>query len=113
MRLQGETTGPAVATCKTCRRFLHAYDAPHEQCQECRLFEAQVKESVRLVEVSKLTLKPGDVLALSVDARLSAEHCKYIKDWLSRQLPPGIHALVLDRGMSLQVVEQQSEEGKW
>jgi hypothetical protein len=58
------------------------------------------------VEVSKLTLKPGDVLAVKCDRQLSMEQHRIIKDWLSEQLPPDIHTLVLDPMLSLQVVEQ-------
>jgi hypothetical protein len=66
-----------------------------------------------ITEAVKLTLKPGDVLVLKVDCRLPVDVHDNIKRWLAEQLPPGIHTLVLERGMSLQVVERAGEEGKW
>jgi hypothetical protein len=65
-----------------------------------------------VTEISNLQLKPGDVLAVRVDRPLRAEQFLCIKDWLTSQLPEGIHTLVLEPSMTLQVVEQASEEGK-
>jgi hypothetical protein len=64
-----------------------------------------------ITEVSKLTLKPGDVLVVKVDRPLRAEQFRCIKDWLADQLPPDIHTLVLDPMLSLQVVERAEGEG--
>lgn len=65
-----------------------------------------------ITEVSKLTLRPGDVLALKVNAFLRAEQLAHVKAWFAEQLPPGTHVVVLDRNLSLQVVEQTEGEGR-
>lgn len=69
-----------------------------------------IAEAQRKEDVAKLVLKPGDVLAVHVDGRLTVDACKHLKNWLAEQLPPGIHTLLLERGMSLQVLEQAEGE---
>lgn len=69
-----------------------------------------VISEVVTVQIAKLVLKPGDVLAVTVSGRqLSLEHCSRIKASLLAQLPPGVRVIVMDERISLSVVTQ--EEG--
>jgi hypothetical protein len=57
-----------------------------------------------ITEVERLTLKPGDRLAIRVDRRLTPETAARIKE-IAEAAYPGVPVLVLDAGMSLEVVE--------
>jgi hypothetical protein len=62
---------------------------------------------VDITEVRRLTLKPGDVLVVRTDEKLSPETLaalrKYLHSWLD--LPDDVRVLILDGGASLEVVE--------
>jgi hypothetical protein len=94
----------SLVMCGTCRRFAASADAlDGHDCQPPAPPFPVITEAV------KLTLKPGDVLALTMDRPLQPEQRRCVKDWLTEQFPPGIHTLVLDPGLSLQVVVQAPE----
>jgi len=60
-----------------------------------------------ITEVQRLTVKPGDVLIVRTAETLSPETAaalrKHLHAWLG--LPDSVRLLVLDRGVSLEVVE--------
>lgn len=59
------------------------------------------------VEIAKLSLKPGDTLAVMTDATLHNEQRSHLMDMLNSALPEGVKALVLDSGMKLQVITSE------
>jgi hypothetical protein len=64
-----------------------------------------------VTEISKLSLQPGDVLALRIDRPLLVEQREKLKQWFSEQLPPGTHTLIMEPFMSLEAVKRKTEEG--
>lgn len=67
-------------------------------------------ESVYAVEIAKLSLKPGDTLAVMTDATLHNEQREHMLEYLKRVLPVGVKAMVLDSGMKLQVLTKNECE---
>lgn len=66
------------------------------------------------VEVQKLTLQPGDVLALKVDHHLPQAEVSYMQDRLHRILPTGVAVVILGPGFEFQVVRrEQQDEQTW
>lgn len=57
------------------------------------------------VEAQKLTLKPGDILALRVDRILSMEQIERMRDGLEQIRPDGVKIAILDSTCQLQIVE--------
>jgi hypothetical protein len=55
--------------------------------------------------ISKLRLKSGDVLAVTVEGVLSLSQISDLKTHVESELPAGIKVLVLDRGARLQVLQ--------
>lgn len=58
------------------------------------------------VEVQKLTLKPGDILALRVDRILSNEQINSIREELKQILPDGVKIVILDATCRLQLLSR-------
>ena len=58
-----------------------------------------------ITEVQRLTLRPGDILAVRTDAALSPADAESIREWLRERLPDDVQVLVLDRGAHLEVIE--------
>jgi len=54
--------------------------------------------------VQRLTLKPGDRLAIQVDRPLTSQMAQRIRAIVEQEYP-GVPVLILDEGMSLKVVE--------
>lgn len=54
--------------------------------------------------IAKLELRPGDVLAVHVDAILDMATVGRIREHLALMLPQGVKAMVIDRGTSLSVI---------
>jgi len=63
-----------------------------------------VSELPEITDVQRLTLKPGDRLAVRVDRRLTPETAARIREVVEAAYP-GVPVLVLEPGMSLEVVE--------
>jgi len=57
------------------------------------------------VEVQKLTLKPGDILALRVDRILSNEQIDSMRERLEQIRPDGVKIAILDATCQLQIFE--------
>ncbi len=57
-----------------------------------------------ITEVERITLKPGDRLAVRVAGRLTPQQADMIKERVTA-LWPGVPVLILDGGTSLEVVE--------
>lgn len=55
-------------------------------------------------EIKVMRLLPGDTLVLRVDRALSQETAVRITKTVEPLIPEGVKVLVLDRGMSLEVV---------
>lgn len=73
-----------------------------------------------VVEMTRMPLMPGDVLALRYDGPLLREQFNALRGYAQRNVPEGVHVLVLDQKMTLQVVDPSlrpvevgSEEGSW
>lgn len=64
--------------------------------------------SAVIVEVQKLTLRPGDILALRVDRFLSAELVAEMQKDLKQILPEGANFVILDPSCHFQVIEPQN-----
>lgn len=62
------------------------------------------------VEISKLSLKPGDILALKLSTQISPEQRKDLADNLLRIQPDGVKIAVLYPGMELQIIEAPEPE---
>jgi hypothetical protein len=62
---------------------------------------------VEITEVQRLTLKPGDRLVVRTDERLDAATGARLREVLRARLgiPDDVPFAILDRGMSLEVVE--------
>jgi hypothetical protein len=60
-----------------------------------------------ITEVQRLTVKPGDRLIIRTDAKLSAQTAEYLLERVRHRLdlPDGVRVVVLDSGMSMEVVE--------
>jgi hypothetical protein len=60
-----------------------------------------------IAEVQRLTLKPGDRLIVRTDAKLSAQTAANLLERVRARLgiPDDVHVVVLDSGMSVEVVE--------
>jgi len=60
-----------------------------------------------ITEVQRLTLKPGDRLVVRTDEKLSDQTADRLRErlhaWLG--LPDDVRVLILDRGVSIEVVE--------
>lgn len=60
-----------------------------------------------ITEVQRLTLKPGDRLIVRTDEKLSDQVAAALRErlhaWLG--LPDDVRVLILDRGVSIEVVE--------
>jgi hypothetical protein len=63
-----------------------------------------VSELPEITEVQRITLKPGDRLAVRSASRLTPDTARRIKEVVEATWP-GVPVLVLDDGMSLEVVE--------
>ena len=57
------------------------------------------------VEVSKLSLKPGDILAIRCERILTMEQRAHMRKALEGIAPDGVKVAVLDAGCSLSIVE--------
>ena len=57
------------------------------------------------VEVSKLSLRPGDILAIRCDRMLTMEQMAHMRKALEGIAPDGVKVAVLDAGCSLSIVE--------
>lgn len=57
------------------------------------------------VEVSKLSLKPGDILAIRCDQILTIDRMTDMRNALEVIAPDGVKVAVLDAGCSLSIVE--------
>ena len=57
------------------------------------------------MEVQKLTMKPGDILALRVDRILSNEQINNMREELEQIRPDGVKIAILDATCQLQIVE--------
>ncbi len=66
--------------------------------------QRELAELPEITEVQRITLKPGDRLAVRVDSRLSPETAARIRKIVEAAYP-GVPVLVLDVGTSLEVVE--------
>ena len=58
-----------------------------------------------VTEVQRLELKPGDRIVVRVADRLSMRVADILRTRVSEWLPPGVEVLILDQGMTLEVVE--------
>jgi hypothetical protein len=60
-----------------------------------------------ITEVQRLTVKPGDRLIIRTDEKLRADTAAYLLDRVRHglDLPDDVHVVVLDSGMSVEVVE--------
>ena len=64
------------------------------------------------VEVQKLTLKPGDILALRVDRILSNEQIDSMRERLEQIRPDGVKIAILDATCQLQIFEPPNDHNK-
>lgn len=87
---------PAPYTCCDCGAALAGEEAVLMHCCPPRL--------PLIAEAARLTLKPGDTLALHVDGPVTREQHRCLMDYLQSVLPAGTPVLVLDRQMSLEVI---------
>lgn len=60
-------------------------------------------DEIRLRDVERLRLEPGDTLLVTVPADMDAEQVARLTKWLSDWFP-GNRSLVLQEGVSVQVV---------
>jgi hypothetical protein len=62
---------------------------------------------VEITDVQRLTLKPGDRLIIRTDAKLRADTADYLLEVVRHRLgiPDDVRVMVLDSGMSAEVVE--------
>jgi hypothetical protein len=62
---------------------------------------------VDITDVQRLTLKPGDRIVVRTDAKLSAQTADGLLERVRAGLgiPDDVHVVILDSGMSLEVVE--------
>jgi len=60
-----------------------------------------------ITDVQRLALKPGDRLIIRTDEKLRADTAAYLLEAVRYRLalPDDVHAVVLDSGMSIEVVE--------
>ncbi len=60
-----------------------------------------------ITEVQRLTVKPGDRLVLRTDAKLAADTAAYLLERVRHRLdlPDDVRVVILDSGMSVEVVE--------
>ena len=58
------------------------------------------------VEVSKLSLKPGDILAIRCDRLLTTDQMVDMRQALEGIAPDGVKVAVFDAGCTLSIVEQ-------
>jgi hypothetical protein len=60
-----------------------------------------------ITEVQRLTLKPGDRLLIRTDEKIRADTAAYLLERVRHRLdlPDDVHVVVLDSGMSMEVVE--------
>lgn len=61
------------------------------------------------VEVSKLSLKPGDILAVRCDRTLSMEQREWLRRGLEGIAPDGVKVAVFDGGFAPMIVEPPNE----
>jgi hypothetical protein len=64
------------------------------------------------LHIAKLELKPGDILVLRLDHKLSDETCNWLRDNMRRVLPEGVKAMVLDKDADLSVVRAEDAKGR-
>jgi hypothetical protein len=94
---------PAAYTCSTCGAALADEEAVLMHCCPSRL--------PLIAEAARITIRPGDTLALKVDGPVSKEQNRQLIDYLQGVLPAGTPVLVLDRQMSLLIINVATEEG--
>jgi hypothetical protein len=71
-----------------------------------------VSELPEITEVERLTLRPGDRLAVHVDAEIDAETAAYIQLRVQAVLGVEFPVIVLSRGFGLKVLSPETEEKK-
>lgn len=62
------------------------------------------------VEVSKLSLKPGDILVLKSDRNLPQHDIDSIGEHMMRIVPDGVKCAVLEPGFEFQIIESPDKE---
>lgn len=93
----------AVITCSGCGTVL-----PDERA----MLTHMCPPSVLISEISTLTLKPGDILAVNVPGRLTRDQADCLRKHLREHIPEGIPVLLLDGGISLLAVKQGTQPAK-
>lgn len=59
-------------------------------------------------QISRLALKPGDRLVVKVDAHVSMDQTKHIREMFSPRLPPDVQIIVIDKSIELSVLSTPS-----
>ena len=67
-------------------------------------------DALQVEDFKVLDLKPGDVVVLNVNRKLPAEQRVYMMEIMNRVLPKGVKLLVLELGMSVEVLRNCSEK---
>jgi hypothetical protein len=110
---------PRQAASVTCEHHFvseHQPDMPVywiRRCSLCGTYDAadlreQISAQVpEINEVQRLTVKPGDRLIIRTDAKLSAQTAAYLLERVRHRLdlPDDVRVVILDSGMSMEVVE--------
>jgi hypothetical protein len=68
-------------------------------------------DDVTRFEIAKLELREGDSLVVKSDLHLSLEQRKYIEQSLRRFVPDHVKVIVLDSGLTLEVLRQTDQAG--
>lgn len=72
--------------------------------------EVPVRLSLHECEISRLNLKPSEVLVVHLDFDFDPEECRGIKDVVSRVFPDN-RVLVVGPGVTFEAVDQEAVDG--
>jgi hypothetical protein len=64
------------------------------------------------VEVSKLTLNPGDILVLKTKEKMSKKQIVDFRNFLKTIVPIDVQVVVLDAGMEFEVITPGEDDGQ-
>lgn len=69
--------------------------------------DPELKFEPVIVEIAKLELNDGDVLAVKVHRKLNTEDIKQIADALNSALPKGVKAVIMPSEFEIEVIRTQ------
>lgn len=61
------------------------------------------------ITVTKLSLSPGDVLAVMVPTKMTHEQCDRLLAFLARRLPSGVSSIIFDDGITIAQITAEAK----